>query len=151
MKILLLLFTVFLLSATISRVATGSWNVVLAGNIGMCAMLFLTAFGHFYYPKGMEMMMPGYIPFKKELVFITGIIELLAGIGLLFPQYRYLTGVLLIVFFIMILPANIHAAVNHIDFQKATTDGSGVSYLWFRLPMQVLLIAWVWFFSIRRW
>jgi hypothetical protein len=49
-------------------------------------------------------------------------------------------GMALIIFFVVMLPANINAAVKHIDYQKGTTDGSGVNYLWFRVPLQVFFI-----------
>jgi uncharacterized membrane protein len=60
-----------------------------------------------------------------------------------------LTGWLLILFFILILPANIYAAVRHIDYQKATTEGNGLHYLWFRVPLQLLFIAWAYFFAVK--
>jgi uncharacterized membrane protein len=60
-----------------------------------------------------------------------------------------LTAWLLILFFFLILPANINAAVNKIDYQKGTTDGNGLNYLWFRVPLQVFFIAWVYFFGVR--
>jgi uncharacterized membrane protein len=55
---------------------------------------------------------------------------------------------LLILFFILLLPANIYAALKHVDCQKGTFEGSGVQYLWFRVPLQVLLIVWTYFFII---
>ncbi len=150
MKVLLVLLLSFAIAAGSSRIFSGEWKLILAGNIAMCVMLCFTATGHFMYAKGMEMMMPAFIPFKKELVFLTGMIEISAGIGLLFPKTRHLTAVLLILFFILILPANISAAIKQVDLQKADTSGSGIRYLWFRIPMQVLFIAWVWYFSIKK-
>jgi len=96
----------------------------------------------------MEMMMPAFIPLKKALVWLTGFIEIFAAIGLLIPSVRELTSRLLIVFFILILPVNIQAAINKVDYQKASYTGSGLSYLWFRVPLQLLFIAWVWYFGI---
>ncbi|WP_331145734.1 hypothetical protein [Hymenobacter sp.] len=52
-------------------------------------------------------------------------------------------------FFVLILPANIHAALHHINYQKGTTDGPGPRYLWFRIPLQLLFIAWTWYFSVH--
>ena len=90
-------------------------------------------------------MIPDWVSFKTELVYLTGIIEILAAIGLLIPAYQTLTGWSLIIFFIAILPVNINAAIKHIDYQKGTFDGSGANYLWFRVPLQILFIAWVYF------
>jgi len=60
-----------------------------------------------------------------------------------------LPGWWLIVFFVLMLPANINAAVKKIDYEKGTYTGSGPLYLWFRVPLQVLFIAWVWFFAVN--
>jgi len=148
MAVLIVLFISFLASSGILKVITSEWNFILSGNIATCIMLLFTALGHFKFPKGMAMMIPKFIPYKTELVYLTGFVEIAAGVGLLFPQFRYFTGVFLIVFFILILPANIYAALHNLDYQKGTFDGKGPTYLWFRIPMQLFLIAWVWFFTI---
>lgn len=150
MKVLAVLILTFLLAAGISRLTTGSWNLVFSGNLALFAMLCLTAIGHYKFADGMVMMMPPFIPFKKEIVFLSGIAEVLLGLALLFPASRWLAGVLLVILFVLMLPANIHAALKHIDFEKAGPGGPGPSYLWFRIPMQVFLIAWTWYFSIRK-
>ncbi len=95
------------------------------------------------------MMIPGFIPFKNALVFVTGIFEIIAGIGLLFTNYRTITAWSLIIFFLLMLPANIHAAIKKVDYQKGNFEGSGINYLWFRIPLQIFFIAWVYFFSVK--
>jgi uncharacterized membrane protein len=115
----------------------------------MALMLAFTAIGHFAFAKGMVMMIPDFIPFKKALVYFTGVIEILAAVGLLIPSLKVLTAWLLIVFFILLLPANINAAIRHIDYQKGNFEGSGVNYLWFRVPLQILFILWTYFSAIR--
>ena len=147
MKPFFVLLIVFLLALVVVKITNGWWNYIFAGNLAMSLMLVFTSIGHFAFPKGMSMMMPGYIPFKKELVYATGLIEIAAATGLLIPSIRHLTAILLIVFFICVLPANIYAAINKVNYQKATYGGPGPTYLWFRVPLQVLFIAWVWYFS----
>ena len=150
MKVLAVLLVSFLIAAIATKLINGEFDWVFSGNVAMCVMLCFTAIGHFVFVKGMEMMMPPFIPFKRELVVLTGIIEIAGGIGLLFPSYRYWVAILLIVFFILILPANIYATIKNVDFQKASFDGPGANYLWFRIPMQIFLIGWIWYFSIDR-
>ncbi len=116
----------------------------------MSAMLLFTAIGHFAFSKGMALMIPDFIPFKKQVVYITGLFEIVAAIGLLVDGYQRITGWLLIAFFILILPANINAAIKKIDYQKGTTNGPGVKYLWFRVPLQLLFMSWVYFFAIHQ-
>ena len=148
MKPVIVLLSVFALSLLAIFLTIGGFDYSLSGRIAMAAMLGFTAIGHFAFVKGMTMMMPDFIPFKKEIVYLTSAIELAAAAGLLIPQLRYLAAWLLILFFILILPANINAALKKIDFQKGSTDGAGPSYLWFRVPLQVFFIVWVWFFAI---
>ena len=150
MKPLILLLAVFAISAGVSQFSTGSGHLIFSGNLAMCVMLCLTAFGHFKFTHGMGMMMPGFVPFKIQLVYLTGVAEILLGFALLFPSLRHLAGIILVVLFILMLPANIHAAIRHINYETATYDGKGMSYLWIRIPMQALFIIWVLFFSIKK-
>lgn len=111
----------------------------------MAVMLLFTAIAHFVFTTGMAMMLPAFVPFKKGMVYFTGVVEVLAAIGLLLDAWFANTGLLLILFFMVMLPANIYAALHHIDYEKATTDGRGPAYLWFRVPLQLFFIAWVYF------
>ena len=149
MKPLIVLLISFAISVFALRVIQKQYDVALAARIALSAMLVFTALAHFAFTKGMTMMMPDFVPYKKQLVYFTGIIEILAAIGLLIPNLRVLTGWLLIVFFIMLLPANIYAALKHVDYQRGTFEGSGTNYLWFRVPLQVLFILWTYLSVIR--
>lgn len=148
MKPFFVLIISFLIAFPVIRLITGSYDPFLAGNIGMSIMLVFTSIGHFAFVKGMEMMMPPFIPFKAAMVYLTGIIEVMAAAGLLIPSLQVLTAYLLILFFILILPVNIYAARKNVDYQKATHEGPGLSYLWFRVPFQLFLIAWVYLCNI---
>ncbi len=114
----------------------------------MSIMLFFTAMAHFAFNKGMAMMLPPFIPFKKVIVYVTGLIEILAGVGLLVKPYRHTTAVLLVIFFILILPANVYAAIQKVDYEKGNYSGNDLKYLWFRIPLQIFFIEWVWYFGI---
>ena len=147
MKPLIVLITAFIISFVILKLYSGKWKKIPAGNIAMACMLLFTATGHFLYSKGMALMIPDFIPVKEEIVLFTGLLEIAAAIGLLIPKLRSLTGFLLIIFFFMILPANIYAALKNVDYEKAVYTGSGVGYLWFRIPLQLFFIVWVFYFS----
>jgi len=149
MKPLVILLSVFALSLLATKIFHGNYKFALSGRIAMSAMLLFTAIGHFAFSEGMAMMLPGFIPYKIEIVYLTGIIEIAAAIGLLISRFRIITAWLLIVFFLMILPANVYAAINHVDYQKGTFEGAGPTYLWFRVPLQILFIVWTYLSSIK--
>lgn len=147
MKPFFVLLITYGIAHVLIMLISGEWNNQLSGNIAMSVMLAFTAIGHFAYTKGMELMLPPGFPIKKLIIYVTGILELGAAIGLHVPSLQHLTAICLIVFFIVIVPSNIYAATKRINYQTATTDGPGLSYLWFRVPFQLLLIGWVYFFN----
>jgi uncharacterized membrane protein len=148
-KPLVVLLVTFVVVLFITRTITDTWNFVAAGNLAMSVMLAFTAVGHFIYTEGMMMMLPSAIPYKRQVIILTGILEFMAAIGLQITSLQRLTGILLIIFFALVLPANIYAAMHSVNYQKATRDGSGSDYLLFRIPLQLLFILWVWYFAIR--
>lgn len=149
MKPLVVLLFTFVLSFFVIRLMKGEYDSRQAGRVAMSAMLLFTAIGHFAFTKGMTMMLPDFIPAKREVVYFTGFVEIAAAIGLFIPNLRQITAWLLIVFFILILPANIYAAMHQVNYQKGTLDGEGMMYLWFRVPLQMLFIIWVYLSAIR--
>lgn len=149
MLVLIVLLTAFGITLIISKILWKKFEFVLAARITMSVMLLLTSIGHFAYTEGMSMMMPDFIPYKKEMVYLTGVIEIAAAIGILIPKTRILTAWLLILFFVAILPANVYAAIHKVDFQKGNFEGKGINYLWFRIPLQVLFIVWTYLSCIK--
>lgn len=139
----------FAISLLSTKLITGGLNYPLSGRIAMAVMLLFTAIGHFVFTKGMVLMLPGFLPFKKLLIWFTGFLEVAAAIGLLLPALQQTTAWLLIIFFVLILPANINAASKHIDYQKGSYEGPGAGYLWFRVPLQLLFTGWVYWFALR--
>ncbi|HMG82431.1 MAG TPA: hypothetical protein VK559_05310 [Ferruginibacter sp.] len=148
MKPFIILIASFVVSLLATKLFLGNIDLFLAGRVAMSIMLLFTAIGHFAFVNGMTMMIPESIPFRREIVYFTGVDEIAAAIGLMIPDLQIVTGWLLIAFFIIILPANINAAKENIDFIKADTNGKGPDYLWLRIPLQLFFIAWVYYFAI---
>jgi uncharacterized membrane protein len=148
MKPLYALLGTFGLCLLVEKYILGFIDYPLAARIGMSAMLILTGVAHFAFTKGMTLMLPEIIPFKKELVYVTGVIEFAAAAGLQIPPLQHITAVLLIMFFVVVLPANIYAAMHYVDYRKGTHDSSGVEYLWFRIPLQLFFVGWVYYFCL---
>jgi len=148
MKPLFVLFIVFAIGSLAISQYKGHMDYDLARKIALAAALLFTSLGHIIYTKGMMLMLPDFIPLKKEMIYLTGVLEILAAFGVFVPSLSRLTGILLIVFFILILPANIRACIRHLNYETATYDGKGIEYLWFRIPFQLLLICWTYYFIL---
>jgi uncharacterized membrane protein len=92
---------------------------------------------HFAKPKFFLSMMPPYLAFHKELVWITGIAEIVFGYNLLLPKMQAASAWGLILLLILVFPANIYMATGE-KFRKISPI-----IRWGRLPLQALLIWWV--------
>ena len=96
---------------------------------------------HFVATDAYVAVMPGYLPLRRELVYLSGVFEVLFGLGLLWRKTRAAAGIGLIALYLAVLPANINMAVHNI--QPAGFDIPGF-LLWARLPFQLVLIYWAW-------
>jgi len=100
-------------------------------------MLVFTGVSHFTsMKKDFVRMVPPSIPSPLRMVYFTGICELAGAVGLLIPDFRRLAAYALILLFLAMLPANIHAARAGV-----TLRGKPATSLWLRVPMQILFIA----------
>jgi uncharacterized membrane protein len=104
----------------------------------MAVMLFFTAGAHFTSMKDeLVRMSPPWVPRPRLVVYFTGICEVAGAVGLLIPVLSHAAGISLILFFLAVLPANIHAAKAGI-----TLRGKAATALWLRVPLQLLFIVW---------
>ncbi|HIC8755466.1 DoxX family protein [Elizabethkingia anophelis] len=149
MKLLSILFSVFIIALLATKIIQGEWNWNFSGNLGMAIFIIFTGFSHFKFQKGMALMIPDFIPYKMFWVYFTGVLEIAAGIGLMIPQLRETTAILLIVFYVVVFIANINSSKKRINIFKADYTGPGMKYLYKeRIPMQIILIVWTWYFGI---
>ena len=117
------------------------------GRSSMAGILLLAGIAHFFKTDLMIEMMPEIIPFKMEIVYLTGILEIIASVGLLTPKFVKLTSIMVILFFIAIFPANVIGSIKEV---KLGGMEGGVNHLYFRIPLQLLFIGWVYYFGIKR-
>lgn len=101
------------------------------------AFVYIAAgMNHFINPRNYLAIMPPYIPAHNLMVTLSGIAEVVLGVGLLFPVTRSLSAWGLILLLIAVFPANVHMAISN-RFQKFP------AWLrWARLPLQGVLIWW---------
>lgn len=106
--------------------------------------LFFVAAGvnHFLSPTVYMELMPPYLAWHVELIYVSGIAEIALGTGVLFPRFRQPAGWGLIALLIAVFPANIHAALH--GFRSVPCW-----ILWARLPIQLVLMTWVYWCCLR--
>ncbi len=109
------------------------------------ALLLLSAFwiaagiNHFLNPEFYLRIMPPWLPAHAELVWLSGVAEVVGGAAVLVPRWRSTAGWGLVVLLIAIFPANLHMALNPTRFADIPPLA-----LYLRLPLQLALIWWAW-------
>ena len=99
---------------------------------------------HFVRPRPYVAIVPDALPRKLELVYASGAAEIAGGAGVLLAPTRRAAGWWLIATLIAVFPANVNMALNAERFRAVPAP-----LLWVRLPVQGLLIAWVWRVAVR--
>ena len=91
---------------------------------------------HFQDPSWFVQIVPPILPYKYELVYISGIFEVLLGILLMIPRFQSIAAKGLMALLICVYPANIYLA-------QTNGVALGISPLiaWGRLPFQFVFIG----------
>lgn len=113
--------------------------------VGLAIMFAFTGTTHF---TGMKheyaLMIPDFLPFRLELVYLSGALELLGALGLLVPRWRRAAGIGLFVLLLAVLPANVHAYLADVPFR-----GDPPTSLWLRAPIQFIYLVALWATAVK--
>jgi len=83
--------------------------------------------------------MPPYLPFPLQLVYLSGAAEILLGSLLMLKKYQTYAAWGLILLLIAVYPANIYLAFNETPQEALQVSAFAAS--WIRLPMQFVLLG----------
>ena len=119
----------------------GIWKKVVL--IGLAAFFINVGVDHFVNPDFYLSIMPPAFPLHIEAVYISGVFEILGGIGVLIPKFRRFSGWGLVALLIAVYPANIYMAISPDTFPDIP-----VSALYFRLVLQFIFFYWA--YSVTR-
>lgn len=144
--IIAILLTPTLLAAVIGSLLRQPALYRLGGLVGMSAAFVFFAIGHFVKTGGMVEMLPPFVPERLLLVYATGVLEAALAIALLIPSWRKTAGQSCIALLIVFFPVNVYAALSGIGLGGHQW---GPTYLFVRAPLQLLLIAWAYWFCVR--
>ena len=101
---------------------------------------------HFIRPEFYLKLMPPFIPWHSAMVQLSGVCEILGGLGLLHPKTRRMAGWGLVALLVAVFPANFYMATNPVEAGAAAMSPL---IRWGRLPLQALLIWWIDWCSIE--
>ncbi|HYP39109.1 MAG TPA: DoxX family membrane protein [Chloroflexia bacterium] len=111
------------------------------------ALLFIVSgVGHIVKSDGYLRLMPPALPFHLELVYLSGALEAALGVLLVVPRTQRFAAWAYIPTLLAIFPANIYAATTAGTASEAM-PGVPVWAAWLRLPIQLVLIAWAYWYT----
>ena len=109
-------------------------------------ILFIAASTLHFSSDAELQIIPPFLPYRRAALYITGIFEMLGGIGLLIPRFQRSAAWGLVALLIAIFPANVYHALSGIQLGGILNTRF---YHWIRLPFQAVFIAWALWSSKR--
>ena len=104
---------------------------------GLLAAVFLaSATIHLVRPQTFEPLMPGWVPAHREVIFLSGVAELLCAAGLLHPRTRWAAGWASALLLVGVFPGNVTMAQDALAGDDTAYQVVALG----RLPLQVPLI-----------
>ncbi|TSD14714.1 hypothetical protein DP107_06975 [Haloglomus irregulare] len=101
---------------------------------------------HFVAPRPFADVVPPEFPRPMALVYLSGVAEILLGLGVVVPRTRRLSAWGLIGLLTAVFPANISMAVRDVEVQGVPYEPADWM-LWARLPLQGVLVLWAWWYT----
>lgn len=92
---------------------------------------------HFFKPKAFMRIMPRYLPKHRLLVYISGILEVILGIGLCIPVFKTISIYSIIIMLIIFLSVHFYMLSG-----KKAAAGIPKWVLILRIPLQFVLMYW---------
>jgi len=119
-----------------------------AGLVVMGIFYIVAGINHFTNTKFYLAVMPPYIPWPASFIYFSGVAEMLGGIGVfvpdgfVFPRTRAAAAWGIVVLLIAVSPVHINMCLHPERFPSIP-----LWVIWLRLPLQLVLIAWAWFYT----
>ena len=104
---------------------------------------------HFVYPHAYAQIVPPFLPQPLALVYLSGVAEVILGVGVLVPRTRRIAAWGLIALLLAVFPANVYMATSDVVIRGGPnwlgdpTDAAR----WGRLPFQVVFVLWAWWYT----
>lgn len=114
---------------------------MMAGRLLLAVFFVVAGVLHFVLPDTYAKVMPPWLGWHAQLVAISGACEIAGGIGVVVPRLRRAAGWGLILLSIAVLPANVQMLLDGLEAGRPAWQ---IGLLVLRLPLQALLIWWIW-------
>jgi len=115
----------------------------------MGAFYVLAGVMHFVVPDVYAQIVPPFLPAPLLLVYLSGVAEIVLGLGVVHPRTRRLAAWGIVALLLAVFPANLFMAISGVAITGTpwgTLDPSPL-VRWGRLPLQAVLLLWAWWYT----
>jgi uncharacterized membrane protein len=92
---------------------------------------------HFVAVETELKIIPEFLPFRRTALYLTGLWEIIGGIGLLIPRWKRVSAWSMVGLLLVVFPANIYHAITDI---RSGRFAKTRFYHWIRFPFQAVFI-----------
>ena len=119
------------------------WRML--GRVFVIVWFVVGGIGHFVLTNVFTSVVPPFIPLPREMVYLTGVLEIAGALALLYKPLRHIAGWCLIALTICVTPVHIQMLIEADKYEAL-----GPMVLWARLLFQPVLIWIIWASTRRR-
>lgn len=102
---------------------------------------------HFVVPELYAQIIPPILPAPLALVYLSGVAEIVVGVGVLIPRTRRYAAWATIALLVAIFPANVYMATSMVAVEGIGGGDPSAAARWARLPLQGVLILWAYWYT----
>lgn len=110
----------------------------------LSVILVLAGIVHLMDPYSFANAIPPFLPYKLEIIYLTGVLEFILAAGLIWKKTREMSAKLTALYFVILIPVHIYVSVYSIPMFGVSEP----AILWGRTLFQLVFIAWAW--SLRK-
>jgi uncharacterized membrane protein len=111
--------------------------------LGLVTLFLTSGATHLVRPQVFEGMVPHVLPRRRELVYVSGVAEIVCALGLLHPSTRKVAGLASAALLVAVFPANVQMSASHAKRAQRREDTGSKAFFAgtvARLPLQWPLI-----------
>lgn len=147
---LVVLLSVFLLLCGGFFLFYDDFALAVAGRLALSLMFVLSGILHLTYKEGIYLSYPDFLPqtFKIKLVFGIGDLQFAFAASLVFQDIARIIVPFVLLYLLLGLFTQINACIKKVSIKRGNYTGRGFIYLFFKIPEQLIIIGWAYYFVL---
>ncbi|HEX7366700.1 MAG TPA: hypothetical protein VF273_06380 [Pelobium sp.] len=149
MRLLVLLAFFFLLCSGYF-ILYGNLSIAGPGRLALAIMFVFSGILHIKYREGIYLSYPKFLTQlnRIKLVFIIGDLQFAFAAALVFADTAKMMVPALLLYLVSGLFTQINACLGNVSIKRGNYTGKGAIYLLFKIPEQLIIICWTYYFTL---